>query len=280
MVAAKMLAVRRAWRKRKPFERADGERVLHVQIFGNSPEVLGEGARVAAEFGADAIDVNLGCPARKVVSSGSGAALGRDPAVVEKAVAAVARSVRIPVTAKIRAGWDAAHVNVVDCARAVEAGGAVAVTVHPRTREDGFRGRADWSRIAAVVQAVRIPVVGNGDVRSHADAERLARETGCAGVMVGRGAFGRPWVFRALLRGVDEDPPVEERVALFRRYVDGYVAWAGPDRAVRELRKHLLWLVRGVPGAAAFRAAALRVATPDDVADLLRRAARLLAPEP
>jgi nifR3 family TIM-barrel protein len=276
MVAAKHLTCRKAWRKKKPFERAAGEQVLHVQIFGSSPEVLAEGARVAVDFGADALDVNLGCPARKVVGSGSGAALGRKPETAAKAVAAVVAAVPIPVTAKIRAGWDETSVNVVECARAIADAGAAWIAVHPRTRMQMFGGRADWSLIAQVADAVRVPVVGNGDVRSFVDAERLVKDTRCAAVMIGRAALGRPWIFRALARGVDEEPPVAERLEVFRRYVERYIEWAGPAKAIREVRKHLLWLVRGVPGAAAFRASAQRVATPHDVSDLLERARQAL----
>ncbi len=272
MVAAKHLTVRRAWRKKKPFERAAGERVLHVQIFGNSPEVLAEGARAAVDAGADALDVNLGCPARKVVGSGSGSALGRHTAAAAAAVAAVVNAVKAPVTAKIRAGWDDASINAVETARALADAGAAWLTLHPRTREQMFGGRADWSLLARVVAAVPIPVIGNGDVRCHADAERMVRETGCAGVMVGRATMGRPWLFRALADGVDDEPPVPERLAIFREYVEAYVAWAGPTRAIKELRKHLLWLVRGVRGAAAFRVAAQKANSPEDVAALLERA--------
>jgi tRNA-dihydrouridine synthase B len=273
MVAARQLTCRKAWRKRKPFERAEGERVLHVQIFGNSPEVLAEGARVAADFGADALDINLGCPARKVVGSGSGAALGRDPATAARAVAAVVAAVQLPVTAKIRAGWDETSINVVEAARAIADAGAAWIAVHPRTRRQMFGGRADWSLIGRVVEAVRIPVVGNGDVHGHVDAERMVRDTGCAAVMLGRGALGRPWIFRALERGRDGDPPVAERLEIFRRYVERYVAWAGPERAIREVRTQLLWLIKGFHGAASFRVAAQRATTPADVTALLDRTA-------
>ena len=254
MIAARHLTVRRAWRKKKPFERAAGEKILHVQIFGNSPEVLAEGARAAVDFGADALDVNLGCPARKVVGSGSGAALGRDPATAARVVAAVKAAVDVPVTAKIRAGWDDQSINVVEAARAIADAGAAWIAVHPRTRMQMFGGRADWTLIARVVEAVPIPVIGNGDVRSAADAERMVKDTGCAAVMLGRAALGRPWIFRALARGVDRDPPVDERLDIFRRYVERYVEWAGPEQAIRDVRKHLLRPVRGVPGAPAFRA--------------------------
>lgn len=275
MVAAQQMSHPRIWRKKPPFERAAGERWLHVQVFGNRPEVLAEGARAAEAHGADALDVNLGCPARKVVSSGSGAALGREAATAAAAVEAVVRATRLPVTAKVRLGWDDDHRNLLECAAAIEAAGAAAITVHPRTRMQMFGGRADWTWIARVVERVRIPVIGNGDVRSAADAERMRAETGCAAVMIGRAAMGRPWIFRELLEGRDGDPPPEERLGVFRRYVERYVGWAGEDRAVRELRKHLLWFVRGVPGAAAFRNEALRVSTAGDVERLLLRAAEL-----
>lgn len=276
MVAARHLTVRRAWRKKKPFERAAGEQVLHVQLFGNSAAVLAEGAKAAVDFGADALDLNLGCPARKVVGSGSGAALGRETATAAAAVAAVVAAVQVPVTAKIRAGWDETSINAVDTARAIADAGAAWIAFHPRTKAQMFGGRADWSLLARVVAAVPIPVIGNGDIRSHADAERMVRETGCAGVMVGRATMGRPWLFRELADGLDEEPPVPERLAIFRRYVDAYVAWAGPARAIKELRKHLLWLVRGVRGAAQFRVAAQHAATAEDVATLLQRAGEAL----
>ncbi|MBI5486124.1 MAG: tRNA dihydrouridine synthase DusB [Deltaproteobacteria bacterium] len=279
MVAARHLTVRRAWRKKKPFERAEGEKVLHVQLFGNSPEILAEGARAAVDFGADALDVNLGCPARKVVGSGSGAALGRDPAAAARVVAAIKAAVEVPVTAKLRAGWDDQSINVVEAARALADAGAAWIAVHPRTRMQMFGGRADWTLIARVVEAVPVPVIGNGDVHSHADAERMVKDTGCAAVMLGRAALGRPWIFEALARGSDGDPPVAERLEIFRRYVERYVAWAGPEKAIREVRKHLLWLVRGVPGAPAFRADAQRVRTPDEVSELLERARTTLSAE-
>jgi nifR3 family TIM-barrel protein len=271
MVAAQRILHPRIWRRKPPFERAEGERVLHVQLFGKSAAVLADGARAAADHGADVIDLNLGCPARKVVGSGSGAALGRDPRVVAEVVGAVVAAVGIPVTAKIRAGWDEASVNAAACARAAADAGASAITVHPRTRAAMFRGRADRSVLAEVVAAVSIPVVGNGDVRSHADAEAMVRETGCAAVMIGRGALGRPWVFRSLRSGEDRDPGPEERREVFRRYVARYVLWAGEDRAVREIRKHLLWFIRGVRGAALLRVEAQRVASAGEVEALLDR---------
>jgi nifR3 family TIM-barrel protein len=276
MVAAKLLTVRKAWRKKKPFERATGETVLHVQIFGNSPEILAEGARAAVDFGADAIDLNLGCPARKVVGSGSGAALGRDAATAARVVAAVKAAVSVPVTAKIRAGWDDQSINVVEAARAIADAGAAWITVHPRTRVQMFTGRADWSLIGRVVGALAIPVIGNGDVHGPVDAERMMKDTGCAGAMVGRAALGRPWIFRKLASGVDEDPSVGERIELTRRFIARYVEWAGAERAIREMRKQLFWLVRGVPGAPAFRAAVQQVTTPEQVNDLLERARHAL----
>lgn len=276
MTAARQLIAFRARQGKKLFERAAGERVLHVQVFGDSPEVLAEGARVAVELGADAIDINLGCPARKVVGSGAGAALGRHPTVAARAVAAVVAAVSVPVTAKIRAGWDESSINAVEAARAIADAGAAWITLHSRTRMQMFSGKADWSLIGRVVEAVQIPVIGNGDIHNHADAERMMRQTGCAGVMIGRASIGRPWIFRALAEGRDEETPIEERIEIFRGYVDAYVAWAGPDRAIRELRKHLLRLVHDVPGAAAFRSAAQRVATPADVASLLEYARDVL----
>lgn len=279
MVAAAMLA--RAKRPVRPaFERGTSERVLHVQLFGKDPSDLAQAARRAEAAGADALDFNLGCPARKVVATGAGAALARDVRASARALEAIVKAVRIPVSAKIRSGWDERHLNGPDLARALESAGAAMITIHGRTRDQQFGGRADWTAIRSVVEAVRLPVVGNGDVRTFGDADRMLRETGCAGVMIGRGALGRPWVFRCVALGLDEDPPVVERVAILRDHLRRYVAWTGTERACREMRKHLLWFVRGAAGAAAFRAAASRLSTPEEIDEWLARAADLLGATP
>src|SRR5512136_229772 len=179
-------------------DRDPAEVPFAVQIFAAEPEVLARGAEAAVAAGAGMVDINMACPVRKVCGTGAGAALAREPAAVEAAVRSVARAVPVPVTVKIRAGWDSGSVNCVEVARAAEAGGAAAVALHGRTRSQGYAGRADWSLIRAVKEAVGIPVLGSGDVWSAVDALRMRSETGCDAVLVARGACGNPWIFRDL----------------------------------------------------------------------------------
>jgi len=270
---------------RSYLDREPGEDPFAVQIFASDPEVLARGAAAAVAEGAGIVDINMACPVRKVCGSGAGAALARDPAAVREAVARVARSVPVPVTVKIRAGWDDASVNCVAVARAAEEGGAAAVALHGRTRAQGYAGKADWSLIRAVKEAVAIPVLGSGDVFSAADALRMRRETGCDAVLVARGACGNPWIFRDLVateRG--EHPPgpptrdewaetllrhVRLQVEHRARMRPGEDPGLSERSAVRELRKHLLWYSRGLRGGGAFRREAGAAETAADVAALV-----------
>jgi len=255
---------------RSYLDRDPDEEPFAVQIFASEPEVLARGAAVAVAAGAGIIDVNMACPVRKVCGTGAGASLARDPRAVEEAVRAITAAVPVPVTIKIRAGWDESSVNCVAVARAAEAGGAAAVALHGRTRAQGYSGLADWSLIRAVKEAVGIPVLGSGDVWSAADALRMRAETGCDAVLVARGACGNPWIFaelRAAERGEARPPPpsrqewistvmchvrlqVEHRIRLAEGREDGD---ASERQAVRELRKHLLWYTRGLRGGSRFR---------------------------
>src|SRR5512136_121015 len=206
-------------------DRDPAEVPFAVQIFAAEPEVLARGAEAAVRAGAGIVDINMACPVRKVCGTGAGAALAREPAAVEAAVREVARAVDVPVTVKIRAGWDDSTVNCVDVARAAEAGGAAAVALHGRTRAQGYAGRADWSLIRAVKEAVAIPVLGSGDVWSAADALRMGRETGCDAVLVARGACGNPWIFRDLRaaeagEAMPGPPTRDEWVEVVLRHVD------------------------------------------------------------
>jgi nifR3 family TIM-barrel protein len=251
-------------------DRDPSEVPFAVQIFAAEPEVLARGAAAAVQAGAGMIDINMACPVRKVCGSGAGAALARDPAAVEAAVRAVAAAVPgIPVTIKMRAGWEEGAINCVEVARAAEQGGAAAVALHGRTRAQGYAGRARWDLIGAVKQGVGIPVLGSGDVWTAADALRMRAETGCDAVLVARGACGNPWIFRELKaaeegRPTPPPPTREEWVDVVMRHVamqiehrrrqrphqaDGAVE----ENAVRELRRHLLWYSRGRRGGVAFR---------------------------
>lgn len=256
-----------------------------VQLFAAEPEVLARGAAVAVRAGAGIIDVNMACPVKKVCGTGAGAALGREPARVEAAVRAIRAAVAVPVTVKIRAGWDEGEVNCVEVARAAEEGGAAAVALHGRTRAQMYAGRARWDLVRQVKEAVSIPVLGSGDVWSADDALRMRGETGCDAVLVARGACGNPWIFRELRAaelGRPRPPPPsrDEWASVVLRHVELQIAHRRRQRpvepaseaeraAVRELRKHLLWYTRGRRGGVLFRRDADRLHSAADVARLL-----------
>ncbi|HTP28345.1 MAG TPA: tRNA dihydrouridine synthase DusB [Anaeromyxobacteraceae bacterium] len=256
-----------------------------VQLFGAEPAVLARGAEVAVERGAALIDINMACPAKKVCRTGAGAALAREPERVRAAVEAVRAATGVPVSVKIRAGWDEGTVNCVEVAQAAEAGGASAVALHGRTRAQFYQGRARWELIGAVKRALRVPVLGSGDVFSADDALRMVEQTGCDGVLVARGACGNPWIFRELAvaeRGeVRPRPPSrEEWMKVVLRHLDLQIEQghrenpSGDDiavehRALRELRKHLIWYTRGHRGGVRFRRDAARLKTADDARRLI-----------
>jgi tRNA-dihydrouridine synthase B len=238
-----------------------------VQLFGADPEVMAEQARRLVErHGTDIaiIDVNMGCPVSKVVSKGQGCALMRTPDLAARIVERMVERCGAPVSVKFRTGWDAQSADPAGFARVMEAAGASMVTIHARTRGQFYRGAADWGVIAAVKDAVGIPVIGSGDVSSAADALRMLRETGVDAVMVARGAQGNPWIFRecrALIdTGVELAPPsAAERIAVAREHAAALVGFAGPH-AVGRMRKHVAWYLHGLPNAAAVRERAFRAA--------------------
>ncbi len=232
------------------------EAPVGVQIYGKDPETMAEAAKVAESMGADLVDVNMGCPMRKVVSSGHGAALLRQPERVRDIFCAMSEAVDVPVTGKTRAGWE--KTDVIDVACAMEEGGAAALTIHGRTRCEGYDGHVDLAVIAELVRSVGMPVIGNGDICDWQSARRMFHTTGCAGVMVARGALGNPWVFREIaadLRGepIPPRPTPEKRRATVMRHIELYVDSFGVERTSREIRKHLLWYFRGTPGEKALR---------------------------
>ena len=234
----------------------DCEHPVAVQIYGNEPEVMAEAAQVVAAAGADAVDVNMGCPMRKIVRKNLGAALLQTPELVWQIFDAMASAVDIPVTGKIRAGWDGA--DAVDVGRAMADGGAAAVTIHGRTRSDGYEGHVDLAIIGELVDRVDLAVVGNGDVRDWASARRMFTTTGCDAVMVARGALGNPWVFREIaadLAGdpVPDPPSLDDMKATIAEHMDLYIETFGEETTAYECRKHLLWYFRGSPGEGALR---------------------------
>ena len=237
--------------------RLPGEGAAGVQLFGSEPEFMAAAARDLEERGFDFIDINFGCPAPKITGNGEGSAMMRKPDAVAAVVRATVEATKLPVTVKIRSGWDRQSVNAPEIARICADNGARAVAVHARTRMQQYSGRADWSVIAEVKRAVNVPVLGNGDIRCGADALRMLDETGCDGVIVGRAAQGNPWIFReiaAALRGERAEPPTpEERAQTAMRHFALEVALYGEKRGVLEMRKHIAWYVHGMKGASRFR---------------------------
>ena len=258
-IAAPALAARVPSEVRKLQPSRHG-RSFSVQIFGRDPGQMATAARMAADIGAELVDINMGCPSRKVTKGSAGAALMRLPDLAEELVRACSEAVegRADVTIKTRAGWDDSSRHAPQfCARMVEAG-AVAVTIHGRTASQGFKGKSDNGIIAAVKQALDVPVIGNGDVKNTDDLARMFDETGCDGVMIGRAALGNPWLFSrcaAWCRGEPLPPPPShgERLRMYLRHLDLYLTIATPWTAVMEMRKFAGWYVKGFPGAATLR---------------------------
>lgn len=238
---------------------AENEHPAAAQIFGHEPETMAEGAKIAREVsGCDIIDINMGCPAPKIAGNGDGSALMRDPALAARVIEAVARAVDVPVTVKFRKGWDEKSVNCVDFARMAEQAGAAAIAVHGRTRAQQYSGNADWDAIAAVKQAVSIPVIANGDVAVPEDAVRILEHTGADAVMVGRGALGDPWIFEranALFEtGVCPPlPPFAERIDTAVRQIELAAEQKGERVAMLEARRHVNWYLKGQSGLKAFK---------------------------
>lgn len=230
-----------------------------VQLFGNRPDSLAAATRLAIAAGASIVDLNMGCPTPKIVKNGEGAALMLD---IPRAVAIVAAMVKaagtVPVTVKMRKGWDEQTANAVTVARAVVEAGAAAVTVHGRTRSQFYSGQADWDCIRRVKAAVPVPVIGNGDIRNKEDAVAMLAQTGCDAVMVGRATIGNPWLIKAICALMAGQPPGSEpdlntRIAMALRHLSLLIEFKGEMRAVKQMRKHLAYYLRGLPGAARLR---------------------------
>lgn len=253
---------------------AEGERPTAIQLFGSVPQELAEAARIVQASGADIIDFNMGCPVAKIVNNGEGSALMKTPQLAHDILAAMVQAVSIPVTVKFRAGWDADHINAVEIAKAAEAAGVAAIAVHGRTRQQFYEGKADWSVIAAVKQAVQLPVFGNGDIFSVDDGLRMLHETGCDGLMIGRGADGNPWIFSelaAVLAGKPRPatPTLAERLQQAAEHLAMLIDYKGEYVAVKEMRRHISAYLKGMPHAAEFRGRFHKVDTYDQFMTLL-----------
>lgn len=248
------------------------EHPVIAQIFGSRPESMAEAARVCHEKGFDGVDINMGCPVPKVVRNGAGCALMREPGRAVEVVTAVRRAIPIPLTVKLRAGWDAREINVVELSKRLSDAGVDGLTVHPRTRTQFYGGATDWSLIGQVVKAVGVTVIGNGDLRTPEDVRQMMDRTGCAGVMVGRAALGNPWL-PAAMGGSSSDPAPSpgELYRVFCIHLEKMIDWVGSERrAVLRMRKHLVWYTRGIPGAASLR----RILSGMDSAAVMKRALR------
>ena len=234
----------------------ESEHPVAAQIFGRDPDEMAEAARFLEAQGADILDINMGCPVKKILKSGSGVQLMREPELARSIVATVVRAVQIPVTVKFRLGWSEEEMNYIRLGRAFEEEGAAGLVLHPRTRVQGFKGAAHWEAIEELVDAVNVPVIGSGDVATGEEASRMLSSTGCAGVMVGRGALGKPWIFESInayIKGIASGDKHGFRPELVQMHLDLLLDYLPGRRSVGHLRKHLAWYSRGFPGGAAFR---------------------------
>ncbi|HUV04822.1 MAG TPA: tRNA dihydrouridine synthase DusB [Armatimonadota bacterium] len=256
------------------FDWTPEERPVAVQIFGADAHVMAAAAGMVEAAGADIVDINVGCPVPKVKKTGAGAGLIEDLQTARRVMAAVVRAVSIPVTVKTRKGPDERTLTAVEVARIAEDVGVSAICIHGRTAAQGYSGSADWKIIGEAKRAIGIPVIGNGDVRSPADAKRMFDETGCDAVMIGRGALGNPWIFRRTAHFLETaellpEPSRIERIQTAREHLRLMVQMLGQERAVREMRGQIAWYVKGIPGAAAVRSRAAQAACLAEMEDAL-----------
>lgn len=251
------------------------EQPAAVQLAGCEPSVMAEAARVCRDLGAALIDINMGCPVKKVVNGDAGAALMREEALAARIMAAVVKAVDVPVTVKMRTGWDDGSRNAVALARVAESVGVQAITIHGRTRNQFYNGRADWSYIRRVKEAVAIPVIGNGDVTGEDEALGLLEESGADAVMIGRGAYGRPWLLAGVARFLatgrrQTAPALAEQQATVLRHYEDMLAHYGRDAGMRIARKHIGWYSKGLADSAAFRARVMQESDAEAVKRMVR----------
>ena len=251
-------------------ETDDTEKPVATQLFGHEPDVMAKIAYKALDFGAELIDINMGCPAPKITGNGDGSALSKSPKLAGEIVRAVCNAVNVPVTVKIRKGWDENSVTAVEMAKIAEQNGAAAVTVHGRTREQFYSGKSDLDIIAAVKRSVSIPIIGNGDITDGPSARNMLDYTGCDGIMIGRAAQGNPWIFAQvnhyLLTNTPLAPPtLSEITKKMREHLDLLVKFKGTHRGIQEARKHMAWYIKGFSGGAKMRDKINKAMTLDDM---------------
>lgn len=251
------------------------EQPINVQIFGSEPSVMAEGAKIAVDKGAQMIDINMGCPVPKVVRNQEGAALLLNPKLAFEIIIKTVQAVSVPVTVKIRKGWDNDHINAVEMARLAQEGGAAAIAVHGRTREQYYSGKADWQIIKAVKEAVAIPVIGNGDIFKPEDAKTMLEETSCDGVMIGRGALGKVWLYGQAAQYIAQGTYAAEvdltaRNNLIWRHAQLATQFKGETIALKEMRKFVAWYYKGLPHSAKLRQKVNHIETLVDLQNLLK----------
>ncbi|MBQ3048882.1 MAG: tRNA dihydrouridine synthase DusB [Oscillospiraceae bacterium] len=252
----------------------DGERPMAIQLFGSDPETMAKAAYSSLEYKPDILDINMGCPAPKVAGNGGGSSLMLSPELAGEIVKAVCAVVDIPVTVKMRTGWDDEHINAVELAKICEQNGAAAITVHGRTRAQMYSPPVDRNIIADVKRAVSVPVIANGDIISPETALSMFSDTGCDLIMVGRGALGRPWLFSQINAAIDSlpvpaDPPLDKRMAIMHRHIVLLCQYKGDHIGMLEARKHVAWYLKGMPGAAKLRGLAGTLSCMDDLDRLI-----------
>ena len=231
----------------------DEKRPIAVQIFGNDVEAMKYAAEYVSKF-ADIVDINMGCPAPKVVKNGDGSKLLLNLPLVEEIVSEVVKASKVPVTVKIRKGWDSDHVVAVEAAKIIEKAGASAITIHGRTRDEFYSGEADWDIIKKVKESVNIAVIGNGDVKSKQDAIKMFEYTGVDAIMIGRASLGNPWIFEEILKGVDSNKISNvEKLRVILKHIDLEIEEKGEETAVKEMRKHISWYIKNCKDASKFR---------------------------
>ena len=262
------------------FSSEDG--YMAIQLFGDDPEIMAEASRIVErKVNPDILDINMGCPANKVIKSGSGSLLMKNPGLAGEIIKAVVKAVKIPVTFKIRAGWDQNNINAVEIARIGEEMGAAAVTVHGRTREQFYSGQADWEIISKVKEAVSIPVIGNGDIFTPEDVRRMFAETGCDAVMIGRGCLGNPWLFKRAIHLLETgellpEPDFQERIRMALYHLREAIAYFGEKRAIPRMRKHIAWYLTGLPYSTEIKEGINGLAKGEEVEDVLNNYLRSL----
>ncbi len=259
------------------------EKPLSVQIFGSNPQIMADAARIVQDSGTDIVDINFGCSVKKILKSNSGSALMKDPPLARRIIESVRRAVTIPLTIKIRSGWDPSGKQAMQIARLAEDCGVDAIAVHPRTATQGFRGTADWSIISAIKKALTIPVIGNGDVTVPTEALRMLSETGCDGVMVGRAAIGNPMIFDEILALAHGRPAKKvaddaQRIDMMLGYLHDSVRYLGEKTACRMMRSRLCWFVKGMRNAGQFRNAIRFIDSEEEARQLIRQFAGAILP--